>query len=348
MTDADEATAIPGRSAIPAELPRAERRGAERPRTTVLYIAGSGRSGSTMLERMLGTLPGMVNVGELVDLSRRVIGLDELCGCGQPFSTCPFWVAVGEKAFGGWTPEIAGRVDELQKKVARNRDMPQLMAPAKVRGAQFNADLAEYTELYERIFAAVAQVSGASTVIDASKSASLVMALARADNLDIRMLHLVRDARGVAYSWAKAGVARPHGGDSGSVMGVWSPRVTARRWAVLQGQIRLVRRFVSGYSMVRYEDLVADPASQVLRCMRELGLPLDGQTLTNISGTTVDLPASHGLSGNPSRFRLGSQTLRQDEQWRTKMATKDRRVATVIAAAPLARYGYFRRSGVSS
>jgi hypothetical protein len=336
MTDAENATAPSRTTTAPAAA-----------RSTVLYIAGSGRSGSTLLERMLGTLPGMVNVGELVDLSRRVIGLDELCGCGEPFSACPFWVEVGQKAFGGWSVDVARRIDALQKKVARQRDLPQLMVPP-LRNAAFSADLAEYTDLYERLFAAIASVSGARAVIDASKSASLVMGLARADQLDIRMLHLIRDARGVAYSWAKSGVARPHGGDSGSVMGVWSPRITARRWAVLQGQIALTRRFVSAYSFVRYEDLVSDPATEVVRCMNELGLPVSQQDLTSISGRVVDLPTSHGLSGNPSRFRIGEQTLRPDEQWRATMPRGDRRLTTVIAAAPLARYGYFKRSGVSA
>jgi hypothetical protein len=30
----------------------------------VIYIAGSGRCGSTLLERVLGEIPGYVNVGE--------------------------------------------------------------------------------------------------------------------------------------------------------------------------------------------------------------------------------------------------------------------------------------------
>jgi len=38
----------------------------------VVYIAGSGRSGSTLLERALGEIPGFVNVGELIDLYRQV------------------------------------------------------------------------------------------------------------------------------------------------------------------------------------------------------------------------------------------------------------------------------------
>ena len=68
----------------------------------VIYIAGSGRSGSTMLERVLGEMPGFVNVGELIDLFRRTAPRGERCGCGLAFADCPFWIGVGERAFGGW------------------------------------------------------------------------------------------------------------------------------------------------------------------------------------------------------------------------------------------------------
>ena len=58
--------------------------------TTVVYIAGSGRSGSTLLERMLGGLPGFVNAGEINDMFRRMARYDELCGCGRTFSAYNF------------------------------------------------------------------------------------------------------------------------------------------------------------------------------------------------------------------------------------------------------------------
>ena len=81
---------------------------ARRSQPTVLFIAGTGRSGSTLLERALGVMPGYVNVGELVDLFRRVAAEDERCGCGERFSTCPFWREVGERLLWGGRPG-AGR-----------------------------------------------------------------------------------------------------------------------------------------------------------------------------------------------------------------------------------------------
>ncbi|RJK97890.1 sulfotransferase [Vallicoccus soli] len=307
-------------------------------RPTVLYIAGAGRSGSTLLERMLGAVPGLVNVGELVDLFRRVKDGDELCGCGRAFSACPFWTAVGERAFGGWTPALAAEFVELKARVGRQRDLPQLLAPTRARA--FQDGLERYGELHRRVYDAVLAESGAHVVVDASKGVAHALAFTRSGQVDVRLLHLVRDARGVAFSWAKAGVARPQAGAPGATMSSFSPELTAARWTLLQGEITMARRLFTASTRVRYEDLVRSPARVVGDALTALGLPPGPGALAHIDGNRVDLPVTHGLSGNPSRFRSGVQELRADEQWRRDMSRRDRIVTTAIAAAPLTGYGY--------
>jgi len=311
------------------------------PTPTVVYIAGSGRSGSTLLERLLGTLPGFVNVGEINDVFRRVAAYDEKCGCAEAFSVCPFWTAVGERAFGGWTPELVTEARALQRAVARQRYLPQLLAP-RLGNAQFRADLARFADLHARLYRAVLAESGAHTVVDASKGAAQAMAIAR--GVDMRLVHLVRDARGVSFSWAKPDVARPHGDGARATMHSYLPQDTAARWVLLQGQIALARRLVASSVLVRYEDLVASPAQTLIRTAQGLGLPVSPADLAAVDGSSVDLPVSHGLSGNPSRFRTGPQTLKLDEQWRRDMSRWDRATTTAIAAGPLTRYHYLGRT----
>jgi hypothetical protein len=53
---------------------------------TVLYIGGYGRSGSTVLDRVLGALPDAVSVGEIRSIWGAVLREDRLCACGQRFS----------------------------------------------------------------------------------------------------------------------------------------------------------------------------------------------------------------------------------------------------------------------
>jgi hypothetical protein len=50
-------------------------------KTRILYIAGCDRSGSTILDQILGKLPGWFTVGKLADFWQR--GPLQLCGCGR-------------------------------------------------------------------------------------------------------------------------------------------------------------------------------------------------------------------------------------------------------------------------
>jgi len=318
-------------------------------RSTVVYIAGSGRSGSTLLERIVGTLPGFVNVGELIDAFRKAMRFDELCGCGDTFSHCEFWVRVGERAFGGWTLEFVNEVSRLQRDVGRQRHLGFLVAPQ--RGTErFQDKLVRYGEVYSRLYAAILAESGARVVVDASKGTAQALAVSRGPGVDLRLIHLVRDARGVAFSWAKAGVERPQGVTGGSTMARFSPQVTAARWTRVQAETTAARRFLDASGLLRYEDLIADPAGEISRVLASIGLPVEAAALGHIDGRAVDLPLSHGLSGNPSRFKTGPQQLRLDEQWRRDMAAWDRLSTTTIAAGSLTRYRYLlpARTGSTS
>ncbi len=173
--------------------------------TRVLYLGGLGRSGTTLIERVLGELPGVVALGEVVHLWQRDIRDDERCGCGSRFSECPFWTNVGEKAFGGWGNVDVHRILALRELVERTRHIPLLVA---ARRGDFATLVAEYSEYYAKIYVAAAAVAGASVVIDSSKHSALAHCLRHSPDIDLRVLHVVRDPRGVAYSWTKT-VARP-------------------------------------------------------------------------------------------------------------------------------------------
>jgi hypothetical protein len=300
----------------------------------VIFIAGSGRSGSTMLERVLGEMPGFVNVGELIDMFRRAHE-GERCGCGQPFTGCPFWTAVGRQAFGGWDTGELAAVARLQDKVARQRYMPKLLAP-RLAGQNFRSDVAAYGGYYKKLYRAIAGEAGAQYVVDSSKWPVQALALARA-GIDVRVIHLVRDARGVAYSLGKD-VSRPHTEDENDVMWRNTPAGAAVRWVTCQSETELLRNYLR-VTRVRYEDFVRQPRHTVETALAGLGLPAAPSHLSHIGQARVVLGKSHGLSGNPSRFSDGEIILRGDQAWRTKMSPVDRALVTTISMPLMLRYG---------
>jgi len=300
---------------------------------TVLYIGGLGRSGSTLVERLAGQLPGACAVGEIVHLWQRGVTENERCGCGMAFAQCSFWQQAGKTAFGGWDEIDTGRVAALRAQVDRNRFIPRLAArPAR---AGPGPGLAEYTAYYTRLYAAVAEVSGARVVIDSSKHPSLAHCLRRQGEVDLRVLHLVRDSRAVAYSWGRA-VRRPDT-DRHSYMTRYSPAVAAAQWNGQNAAFHLLRGVP--VLRLRYEDVVAAPEAAVRRIAAFCGLPAPGR-LAFLGTGWAELEPGHSVSGNPMRFATGKIAIRPDERWRADLPAGPRREVTALTLPLLAAYGY--------
>lgn len=291
----------------------------------VLGIIGSGRSGSTLLERVLGSSPGIVNVGELVEVFRHLSENNRPCGCGTPFRECPFWAAVGSDAFGGWTDEVSRQMRELERMVARNR---WVLTPERWLPPGFDRARTQYVAMYSRLYRAILRNSGADVVLDSSKWPAHMWALSGSEEIDVRVLHLIRDVRGVSYSWAKGG----------SRLAVYPVRETAVRWTSTQITAARVRREVKNSTVLRYEDFVESPRSQIAAMTDTLGVPWDGSAF--VGEQVVRLGPSHGVAGNPVRAIHGDVTLRGDDDWRTRLPARDRLIATTIGAPMLLAHGY--------
>jgi Sulfotransferase family len=304
-------------------------------RTTVVYLSGFGRSGSTLVERMLGAATAWVNVGELVDLARSVAPADELCGCGEPFSRCPVWTRVGEAAFGGWTADVLDRLALVQRSAARQRHLPGLLAARRPASGA----LLELQNGYAAIYRAVAEVTGSSVVVDASKGPALGAALAGAADVDLRMLNVVRDPRAVAWSWRRH-VDRPHATSGAGQMWRIPVHRSAAQWSALQLEVEAVAYAGRApVARIRYEDLVEDPVRTLATATAKLDLPLGPVDLPGAGGEVV-LQPSHGLSGNPGRFRSGTVPLRRDDRWVTEMPASSRALVTALTLPLLATYRY--------
>ena len=302
---------------------------------TVLYLGGFGRSGSTLLERMLGTIDGVVPLGEVVHLWERGLVDNELCGCGEPFSDCPFWTRVGETAFGGWRNVDLAQVRRLRQAVDRQRRAPLTLLPSPPLAVR--KDLARYTDLYRRVYQAAVDVSGARVVVDSSKHASLAIALEHDRHIDLRVLHVVRDPRAVAHSWARE-IARPES-RPGTSMPRLSPANASGQWLSNNLLVDALRLTGLPVHLLRYEELVTAPQETVDAAWQGLRLPGPSR-MRMLDATTLDLEPIHSVAGNPMRFRHGPTPLRPDDAWRQHMPSGDRRAVSAMTAPLRWRLGY--------
>ncbi|MCP3855855.1 MAG: sulfotransferase [Actinomycetia bacterium] len=303
-------------------------------RVPVVYVGGVGRSGSTLLDLFVGQDPRLFPVGELVHLWDRGLRNNNRCGTGEPFSDSEFWCQVGEKAFGGWDQVDVDRMAAMKAAVDRNRFVPQLLTPWSSPG--FARDIAAYGEAMAAIYRAVLAVSGASVVVDSSKHISTAAFLRRVPAIDLRVLHLVRDSRGVAFSWTKqVKMTEVVAGDE--EMERLHPVHSAWRWDCWNSLFTLLGRLGVPSSRLRYEDLISDPAGAVEKVLDLAGLEGNCLVVTD-DGVKVDPIPS--LGGNPSRFRTGTVTVRVDDAWRRELPGASRVFVTALTAPLLAAYGY--------
>jgi hypothetical protein len=309
---------------------------ARRP-VTVLYVGATGRSGSTLLERILGQSSGCCAVGELAFLWERGLHANQRCGCGEPFRACAFWTQVGKQAYGGWDRIDLDQARALQHRVDRHRHLAALLAPRLAPAHRRR--LRRYAELLEPLYRAIATVSGRPVVIDSSKDVSHALLLRRVPGIDLRLVHLVRRSHGVAYSLTKT-VRKPEVADAEAYMHRQSPATSALLWTTENLLLDGLRPLGVPTLRLRYEALVASPREHAAELLRLAGLDAADRELGFLHDGEVQLGVDHTVAGNPMRFRQGPVRLRADEQWRGAMPLGQRLAVTAITWPLLLRYGY--------
>jgi sulfotransferase family protein len=294
---------------------------------TVLYITGMTRCGSTMIGNVLNELPDAVHVGELHFLWRNGIlrtGTNDTCGCGESVLDCPLWSNVVKP-----DPTGAATMAAVQDRRFRARHMPRRLA--ELHGlARAPADVRWATGVTRALYEAVLDRCSARVVVDSSKYPAEAAALLARDDLDVRVLHVVRDPRATALSYGR---------DKSYVTRMSAARSTAYWSAVNLASDLLGLRSDGRYLRVRHEDFGRQPRQVIAEIMRFAGLA--GPNPVDHAGNVV-LAGNHTVTGNPDRLQRGRVAIHADERWRTDLAWRSRMLATTGAGPQLLRYGYAR------
>lgn len=297
----------------------------------VLYVIGTGRSGSTIFGAAVGMHPRAVAVGELNRLGHEEDPFrDRECTCGELLNACPFWSevwALWEPAFG----EVSFRQYQVfMERYERLRSYPRLWMKLR-RDSQ---DFRMYQRLTLRLYRAIAQVSGAAAIVETSKYAVRGLALSSMDGLYVRMAHLIRDGRGVFWSLKKA--ARRHRRKFKRLrVQAWTWR-TPFEWIMLNRLAEAVVRKVP-HIKIRYEDFVTSPDL----AMNEVGalLALDYGDLGGGLSKGVPVTFGHMVGGNYVRMG-GPVPLKIDESWKEQLPSFERRYFWTVAGSMARAYGY--------
>jgi hypothetical protein len=305
---------------------------------TVLYVAGWGRSGTTLLGNILNEVDGCFHAGELRFLWKYATldsdsNSNSDCGCGLHLRDCPVWSRVlrTEIEPGVTLMARAPRIAAFLRQRFRTRHTWRLLRPA------LDAASASHLNVLATVYRAIQAATGARVIVDTSKIASGAAALLHLPGITPAVLHMVRDPRAVAYSWQrqKAGL-----GQFGALTSTW-------HWLRFNLAAEAVRRRLPDSSLlVRYEDFVADPQETVARVLQLAGEPAERSPMR---ASTVALRTNHTAQGNPDRFATGPVHIRDDDAWRAGLSAFQRAKVSIVALPLLPRYGYpLGRPGTAS
>jgi hypothetical protein len=307
-------------------------------RVKVLSIIGGTRSGSTLLDNLLGELDGFFSAGELHYLWERGLLQNRRCGCGQRLRDCDLWRRVLARSHRNAPrgTEDPHQVVKWQQHSVRVRHTWKLMrAEQPLDGA--NDPAGSYGRVLAQLYRSIAEETGARVVVDSSKRPSDALLSARLRGVDPYVLHLVRDPRAVTYSWRRR---KQELDEDGADMPRHGPVYSSIRWLVINAVANLVRdmEFNGSALLLRYEDFVAAPRQSLLSILELVDEPL--RSLPFVDDTTARLRPNHTAAGNPSRFDTGTIKLRPDNTWLTQLTPRDRLVTTGITLPLLHRYNY--------
>lgn len=148
----------------------------------IVYIAGYGRSGSTVLDIGLSRIDDVVGVGELASLVRYIGVKGRCCTCGKDYPSCSYWNSVIAGSIG------FNNLKEYEKYRMKMESIYRCFLGTKAR--------AKYKEQTTKLLNSISELSENCVIVDSSKNTykNLLrpMALSEVQGMEVHMVHLVR------------------------------------------------------------------------------------------------------------------------------------------------------------
>lgn len=301
----------------------------------LVYIAGSNRSGTTVLGNTLGQLNQFAHVGETYLIWRRGFIENWLCGCGEEFKKCPFWVKVQKEILSKYPIVLVYTLGDLLSKYPRVYRVPEILT--KIRKPLQGKTYEDYKKILRDLYYAIWEASGGKIIIDSSKTFIYLYTIHEIKELDIYIVHLVRDPRGVAYSHKRK---KPMPTKKGEISYMWraSPQVVAFNYLITNSAIEFFGRNKK-YMRIRYEDFVVEPIKTLKEITEFVGVKT--KDFDFVKGQEVLMTPSHTVSGNPSRFDKGNVKLVLDNEWIHRLNKFEKLLVNTVNFPLLWRYRYF-------
>jgi hypothetical protein len=264
----------------------------------MVFVLGDGYSGTTLLNLILGSHTQMRGLGETDAATfNEFWERNNLCTCLFRARKCYFWAEIMERIY-----------DSTGSTTFRLGDPKQ--------------DLTSFVKTTDCLLRAIAAALAGKIAVHSNKRLQQVRLMTEYDWIQPKVVHLVRDGRGVGYSHLKRGESFEQ-----SVFHWRSCNAEILNWLTGSEAPDNIR--------ITYEELCNDPVSVITRLCHFIGVKWE-------SGMTrPGRCIHHNISGNPMRLALGSgEVIKADIEWSSKLTSGDLDLFDDIAGSFALQFGY--------
>lgn len=274
------------------------------PKKEIIFIVGSGRSGSTILDMLLGGAENGFSTGEFFRIYD-TNSFNSMCTCGQSIANCSVWSHV-----------ISHKKNNFSKPKGF---LPKLYHFFSVLlYSKLNINLLEdkyfkfslnNTELFDELF----EVTAAKVIVDSSKDLLRALTIERMlkDKYSFKYIYLTRDAIAQSLSRTKTHYKLRIKDESRKVKKPENIVVSLRKalisWVLVNLKYIMILKLLNiKYYHLRYRDLVNNTSKFIINFNKITILKLDN-SLSEFTNRKF-----HLINGNPSRFNAQRIEKRND------------------------------------
>lgn len=281
----------------------------------LIYIVGTGHSGSTLLDLLLGSHSSIESDGEICAFADYFASTSDLtpkqktCTCGLHVDDCEYWQQVNQKL------DLGSSYQDLDINTKNQQDF-------EAKNFQ--------------LLSTILEVSGKTVFCDSSKQFKRLNRYLESDLFALTIVHLIRDGRAVGYSKQKKTAKK-----TDSSEGADKPKnayfQSLKEWQENNGKIYQDLSSHPGYICLKYEDLVANPRAKLTQILAKVDLQFEQQQLE-----FWQTPC-HNLSGNRWRKRVTPGTpypIQRDVSYLKNIPLHQWWMSNIKAFSTLRTFGY--------
>lgn len=291
-----------------------------------IFVAGFGRSGSSIFDLYMNKQYNFFSVGELKYFFERGVENKELCSCGKTVFECDFWSKVIENYGKDDLITNAALYSKLTTKYESTlKFYLYILFKNKIsKNHDFNIYINAHIKLIDSI---LQNIEPDVNIIDSSKFASRAFWLYNTKfSKNIYILHIIRNATANAYSCTKVKL-RPEASYSGKkvymdIFGYWEAFFKWLNNNIAASLLRVY--FKEKYSMFHYEDFCKNSENVIKNNFTKIGLE-------ECLNEGIINQSYHSISGNPHRLESKTINIKCDDTWKSKVSTSKKVITSIVS-----------------